>query len=68
MKKLILALSLMALFIVACGEKKNQTQSKENLELQKQVETMDSTTKEFEIIKQDIDESSENLDELLKDL
>lgn len=70
MKKLILAFALLAFIMVACGEKKgnNSAQDPEVIELQKQVESIDSTTKEIENVKKEIDESSEKLDELLDDL
>ena len=70
MKKLVLALSILAFIAASCGENKGSksAQDPESIKLQKQVETTDSTTKEIETIKQDIDESSDNLDELLKDL
>ncbi len=73
MKKLISVLMLMALLTVACGEKKDKkielsVQEKENLELVKKIEAIDSIATKIEAVKTEIEETSKELDELLNDL
>ena len=64
---------LMALLMVACGEKKDKKdevllQEKEKLELVKEIEAIDSISTKIETVKTEIEETSKELDELLNDL
>lgn len=70
MKRFILAFMLLPFIMVSCGEpqENKRAQDPEVIEIQKEMEIIDSSTKEMEQVKKEIDESSEKLDELLEDL
>ncbi len=70
MKNLILTTSMFALFLLGCGGNAEQQaqEEAEAAQLQEEIETIDSLSTELETLKNDIEESSENLDELLNEL
>lgn len=74
MKKSILVFMLLAVLTIGCREKKNNkdkvnsSPETENLELKKEINSIESASTEIENVKIEIEKSSEKLDELLKDL
>jgi PBP1b-binding outer membrane lipoprotein LpoB len=70
MKNTILALMLMAFFWVGCGpqsDSQDDFSNQETEELEGAMET-DSVANKIEELKNDIEESSEKLDELVNDI
>jgi len=69
MKKSIFIGILVALVALSCvDDSKKKAEEQKKLELQKEIEAIDSTVVELEKINEDILKSTEELDELLKDL
>ncbi len=74
MNKLILAFLIFAALAIGCGEKKakkdkiDSLPETENIELRKEINSIESAIIEIENVKTEINESAKKLDELLKDL
>ncbi|MBV1923673.1 MAG: hypothetical protein KUG68_06580 [Flavobacteriaceae bacterium] len=69
MKKSIFIGILVALVSLSCvDDSKKKEEEQKKLELQKEIKAIDSTVVELEKINEDILKSTEELDELLKDL
>jgi len=72
MKKILLTLLVISIGFIGCTDKKKEegenVENTLNVEQEKEVNRLDSETTEIENVKKDIEDSSNELDELLEEI